>query len=148
MHDYSCCLTMTFGSKATRTCVPKGTSAKCQQAHKKFLGLKPPSFIPFCPSCAEGNMKSHSFLGINNLGNQVVWLIHLDLKSLPVWILPHTDSVLYGLHWWIKSSHMWNRANLRRNLTHLKWSRTSKAMAISQHVQPSQDGESIKGGDL
>jgi len=142
--NYSCCWLWHL-AQATRTCVPKGAQQNANKHNKNSLGFKTPKFIPICPGCAEGKMKSRSFPESQSHATSLFELVHSDLKSLLVESYHRFKYFIVFID--DKSSHMWT-ANLRRNLMHLKRSRTSRQWPESSMVQPSKDGESIKGGSL
>jgi len=78
---------------------------------QKFPQVQILKFIPICPGCAQGKMKSRSFPESQSHTMRLFELVHLDLKSLPV----------ESYHWFKyfivfiddKSSHIWT-ANLRK----------------------------------
>jgi len=97
---------------------------------QKFPRVQTPKFIPICPGCAEGKMKSWSFPESQSHATRLFELVHSDLKSLPVesyhrfkYFIVFTDD---------KSSHMWT-ANLRKKSDASKAIKNFEAMARIQH---------------
>jgi len=62
---------------------PKALS-KMPKSTQKFPRVQTPKFIPVCPGCAEGKMKSRSFPESQSCATRLFELVHSDLKSLPV----------------------------------------------------------------
>jgi len=119
--------------------------SKMPTSTQKFPWIKTPKFIPVCPSCAKGKMKSQSFPESQSCATRLFELIHLDLKSLPVESYHRFKYFMSSL---MISLHTCGQPTSERNLMHLKQSRTSRQWPESSMVQPSKDGESIKGGSL
>jgi len=108
---------------------PKALS-KMPTSTQKFPQVQTLKFIPICPGCAQGKMKSRSFLELQFCAMRLLELIHSDLKFLPV----------ESFHWFKyfivfiddKSLHMWT-ANLRKKSGVSKAIKNFKAMARIQH---------------
>jgi len=58
--------------------------SKMPTSTQKFPWVQTPKFIPVCPGCAQGKMKSRSFLESQSCAMRPFELVHSDLKSLPV----------------------------------------------------------------
>jgi len=58
--------------------------SKMPMCTQKFPQVQTLKFIPICPGCAQGKMKSKSFLESQSHAIRLFELIHLDLKSFPV----------------------------------------------------------------
>jgi len=108
---------------------PKGLR-KMPMSTQKFPQIQPPKFIPICPGCAQGKMKSRSVPESQSCATRLFELVHLDVKSLPVesyhcfkYFIVFIDD---------KSSHMWT-ANLRRKSDASKAIKKFEAMARIQH---------------
>ena len=87
---------------------------------------KTPKFIPICPSCAEGKMKSRSFLESQSCATRLFELIHSDLKSFLVESYHHFKYFTVFID--DKSSHMW-MSNLRKKSDVSKAIKNFEAMA-------------------
>jgi len=120
---------------------PKALS-KMPTSTQKFPWVQTPKFIPICPGCAQGKMKSRSFPESQSHAMRLFELVHLDLKSLPVEFYHRFRYFIVFID--DKSSHMW-MANLRRKSD---VSKAIKKWPKSSMVPPSEDGKLIKGGSL
>jgi len=93
---------------------------------QKSPQVQTPKFIPICPGCAQGKIKSRSFPESQSHATRLFELIHLDLKSLPV------ESYHKFKHFIVfiddKSLHMW-MANLRKKSDASKAIKNFEAMA-------------------
>jgi len=90
----------------------------------------PQKFIPIFPGCAQGKMKSRSFLESQSHAMRLFELVHLDLKSLPVESYHRFKYFIVFID--DKSLHMWI-ANLKKKSDVSKAIKNFKAMARIQH---------------
>jgi len=119
--------------------------SKMPTSTQKFPQVQTLKFIPICPGCAEGKMKSQSFLESQSCAMRLFELIHSDLKSL----------LVEFYHWFKyfivfiddKSSHMWT-ANLRKKSDVSKSIRNFKAMARIQHGATIRRWQINQGGEF
>jgi len=108
---------------------PKALS-KMPTGTQKFPWVKTLKFIPICPGCAQGKMKSRSFLESQSHAMRLFELVCSDLKSLPVESYHRFKYFIVFID--DKSSHMW-MANLRKKSDVSKAIKNSKVMARIQH---------------
>jgi len=78
---------------------------------QKFPWVQILKFIPICPGCAQGKMKSRLFPESQSHAMRLFELIYLDLKSLPVKSYHRFKYFIVFID--DKSSHIWT-ANLRK----------------------------------
>jgi len=97
---------------------------------QKFSQVQILKFIPICPGCAQGKMKSRSFQESQSHATRLFELIHLDLKSLLVESYHQFKYFIVFID--NESSHMWT-SNLRRKSDAAKAIKYFEAMAHIQH---------------
>jgi len=123
---------------------PKALS-KMPMSTQKFPQVQTPKFIPVCPGCAQGKMKSRSFLESQSCATRLFELVHLDLKSLPIESYHQFKYFIVFID--DKSSHMW-MANLRKKSDASKAIKNFEAMARIQHNATIKRWQIDQGGEF
>jgi len=118
---------------------------KMPTSTQKFPWVQTPKFIPICPGCAKGKMKSQSFLESQSHATRLFELIHLDLKSLLVESYHRFKYFIVFID--DKSLHMWT-ANLRRKSDASKAIKNFEAMARIQHGATIKRWQIDQGGEF
>jgi len=112
---------------------------------QKFPWVQTLKFIPVCPGCAKGKMKSRSFLESQSHATRLFELIHLDLRSLLVESYHRFKYFIVFID--DKFSHMWT-ANLRKKSDVSKAIKNFEAMARIQHGATIKRWQIDQGGEF
>ena len=112
---------------------------------QKFPWVPTPKFIPICPGCAQGKMKSRSFPESQSHATRLFELVHSDLKSLPVESYHRFKYFIVFID--DKSSHMW-MSNLRKKSDASKAIKNFEAIAQIQHGATIKRWQINQGGEF